>query len=114
MVLVASPVGQDEDARAGVDCLGAGSADLLDRAGQCLAPAVYAVAPVDELALEPGQVAVSVDVPDLGKLVVGDNRMRDDNLPARRRPWCEQVLLRADGAGERGHHFFADRVQGWV
>jgi hypothetical protein len=111
MVLVAAAVGQDKDARPGVDGVGAGPAHLLDRAGQCLCPAKHAVTPVDERALESGQVAVGVDVPDLGKLVVGDHRMRDDDLAARGRAGREQVLLGADSAGERGHHLLADRIQ---
>ena len=43
-----------------------------------------------------GQVAVAVDVDDLGELVVVDHRERQHDLAARRRARLEQVALRAD------------------
>ena len=69
----------------------------LERRGQRLAAAVHAVAAVDQLALEAGHVAVGVDVPDLGQLVVVDapgaaaTICRQDAGAGR-----EQVLLGAD------------------
>ena len=59
----------------------------------------------------PGQVAVVVDVQDLGQLVVVDDRERQEHLPAGRRHGLQQVLLRAEGAAEAGHQLLADGVQ---
>ena len=47
---------------------------------------------------EAGQVAVVVDVQDLGQLVVVDDRERQVHLPAGRRGGLQQVLLRPEGA----------------
>ena len=58
-----------------------------------------------------GQVAVVVDVQDLGELVVVDDRERQEHLPAGRRGRVEEVLLRAEGAPEAGHQLLADGVQ---
>ena len=48
---------------------------------------------------EAGQVAVVVDVQDLGQLVVVDDRERQEHLPAGRRGGLQQVLLRARRCG---------------
>ena len=60
---------------------------------------------------EAGQVAVVVDVQDLGQLVVVDDRERQVHLPAGRRGGLQQVLLRAEGATQAGDQLLADGVQ---
>ncbi len=111
MVRVAVAVGQDQDPGAVRDGVGALAAHPLECAGQCFAAAVDPIPAVDEAALESRHVAVGVDVPDLGQLVVVDHRPRDDDLPAGCGAGGQQVQLRADRPGQRGHHLLADRVQ---
>ncbi len=111
MVGVTVPVGQDEDARTGVDRGRALAAHPLDRGGERLAAAVDAEPSVDQLAGEAGHVAVGVDVPDLREFVVVQHRARDDDLPAGRRAGVEQVPFRADRAGQGGDHLLTDGVQ---
>ncbi len=74
-------------------------------------PPADAVEPADRGGLEAGQVAVLVDVDDLGQLVVVDDRERQHELAARRRPRLEQVVLGADGGAERRDQLLADGVE---
>ena len=76
---------------------GAAALDLVEAAG--------------DVGDEAGHVAVTVDVADLGQVVVGDDRERQHDLATRRGRRLEQVGLRADGAAERGDQLFADRVE---
>ena len=71
----------------------------------------HAVQPVDGEGLEAGHVVVVVDVEELGQLVVGDDRVGQHHLSARRRPGAQQVALGADRAAHRGHELLADGVE---
>ena len=111
VLVVTVAVGQDQDAGARGDGLRTVALDPLQRAGQGRSAAVDAVTAVDQRAFEAGLVAVGVDVPDAGQVVVVDHRTRQRDLPARRRARVEQVALGADRAGQRRHQLLADRVQ---
>ncbi len=86
-------------------------ADLVDALRQRLAAALDVVEAAGDVGDEAGHVAVTVDVADLGQVVVGDHREGQHDLAARRGGRLEQVGLRPDGAAERGDELLADRVQ---
>ena len=66
------PVGEHDDAGAVGDRLGHLRADLVEPVGQRPAAALDGVEATGDVGGVAGQVAVAVDVPDLGQLVVGD------------------------------------------
>ena len=111
MVGVAVPVGQDQDASAVLDRGRTLLAHPLQRRGESRSLAVNAVSAVDQSTFEAGQIAVGVDMPDLGQVVVVDNRLRQHDLTTGRGRGLEQVLLRPDRPRQRGDQFFPDRVQ---
>src|SRR6185437_16899761 len=111
IVFIASAIGQEQDSGAGADRLGCFSAHSIERTGQRFSAAVHRVTPVDDRAAEARQVTVGVDVPDLRQLVVVYYWMRNDYVSTRRRSRPEEILLRPDGAGERGHHFLANGIE---
>ena len=82
------------------------------RVGQRRAAALDVVQAADDVGGEAGQVAVAVDVEDLGQLVVVDHRERQHDLAAGRRAsaraGCASGPMRA---GQRGDELLADRVQ---
>ena len=78
---------------------------------QCRSPARDRVEPADPGRGEARQVAVPVDVLDLGELVVVDDREAEHHLTAVRGRRGEQVLVRADRDAEAGDELLADRVQ---
>src|ERR671913_244263 len=82
-----------------------------DGIGEREAAAVDVVVPGDPDGGVSRQVAVVVDVQDLGQLVVVDDRERHGHLAAGRRGGPQQVLLRTEGAPEAGHQLLADGVQ---
>jgi hypothetical protein len=110
-LLVAVPVGQHDDPGARGDGLGDLRPELLDRLGERGAATVDVEVPGDPDGGVTGEVAVVVDVQDLGQLVVVDDRERQEELPAGRRHGLQQVLLRPEGAPETGHQLLADGVQ---
>jgi hypothetical protein len=111
MCSVESRSGQHDEAGAGGDGGRDLAADAVERVAQRLSPAVHRVEAVHRDRREARQVAVLVDVHDLGEVVVVDDRERQHDLPAGRGGRLEQVLLRADAAGQRGDQLLADRVQ---
>jgi hypothetical protein len=92
-VLVAVPVGQHDDPGAGGDRLADLGAQLLDGLRQRRPAAVDVEVAGDPDGGVAGQVAVVVDVQDLGQLVVVDDRVGQEQLPAGRRGGLQQVLL---------------------
>jgi hypothetical protein len=60
---------------------------------------------------EPGQVALVVDVHDLGQVVVVDHRIGKHDLAAGGRDRVQQVLLGPGDRAQRGDELFPDRVQ---
>ncbi len=110
----AVPVGQHDHARAVGDGVGHLGADLVEPAGHGRAAALDLVEAAADVGDEARHVAVAVDVPDLGEVVVVEDRERQHDLPARGRVRVEQVGLRADGAGQRRDQLLADRVEGRV
>ena len=104
-------VGQHDERRADRDRRRHLGADLLQPRRHRDTAAAYRVEPADPRGLEAGQVAVVVDVQDLGQLVVVDHRERQHDLAARGRRADEQVLLRPDQRAERGDELLADRVE---
>ena len=105
------PVGEHDDARPVGDRGADLGADLVDPRGHRRSPALDVVETARDVGDEAGHVAVTVDVTDLGQVVVGDDRERQDHLPARGRRRLQEVGLGTDGAVERGHELLADRVQ---
>jgi hypothetical protein len=108
---VGVPVGQHNDARAlgdrGVGLVG----DLGQPGGQGRAAAGDLVQAGEGDRLEAGQVAVLVDVHQLGQLVVVYHRERDGDGATGGRLGVQQVALGAEVAGQRGDQLLADGVQ---
>ena len=86
-------------------------AHVLERSAQPVAALGDAEQAVDGEGLEARHVVVVVDVEELGQLVVGDDRVGEHHLPARRRAGAQQVALGADGAAHRGDQLLADGVE---
>ena len=84
------------------------------RAGAGLGGAVTGNSPSTAKVCQPGLGAVLVDVQELGQLLVGEDRPGHDDLVAAVGLGCEQVALRADGAGQRGHQLLPDGIEGRV
>ena len=105
------PVREHDDARAIGDRGADLGADLVDPRGHRRSPALDVVETARDVGDEAGHVAVTVDVTDLGQVVVGDDREGQHHLPARGRRRLEEVGLGTDGAVERGDELLADRVQ---
>ena len=82
--------------------------------GAALAALGHRVEAVDGEGLEAGEVAVVVDVEELGQLVVREDRRRHDDLPARCRRRVEQVALGAERRRQARHQLLADGVEGRV
>ncbi len=104
-------VGEHDDPGAVRDRLADLGADLVDPGGHRAATALDVVEAAGDVALEARHVSVAVDVPDLGEVVVGEDRERQHDLAAGRRGRVQQVRLGADRAGQRGHQLLADRVE---
>ena len=104
-------VGQDDEAGAGLDRGRDLGADRREPGAQALAAAARVVAAVHHVGGEPGQVALVVDVHDLGQVVVADHRVGQHDLAAGGRHRLEQVLLRPGDRAERGDQLFPDRVE---
>ena len=107
----AHAIGQDDDAGAVGDRGGNLGADLGQPRLQALTAAARIVPPVHQVRGKPGQVAVVVDVHDLGQVRVAEHRARQHDLAAGGRHRLQQVLLRAGDRGQRGDQFLPDRVQ---
>jgi hypothetical protein len=86
-------VGQHDEPGAGGDRGRHLAADPVQRVAQRLSPAVDRVEAVHRHGGEAGQVAVVVDVQDLGQLVVVDDRVGQEHLPAGGGGGLQQVLL---------------------
>ena len=108
---VGMPVGQDDEAGAGLDGGVGLGADLLDALGEGLAAAGDAVEPGEGDGLHAGHVAVGVDVDELGEFVVVDDREGQGDGPAGGRGGLQEVALRAERRVQRGDQLFADGVQ---
>ena len=105
-------VGQHDVLHAAVDRAGNLLADFREAAPQCCFAALRTVESAD---LHGDLVAVGVlDVGDLGELVVVDHRERQGDLRLADLSDVEKVAVGTDGALQRGHELFADRVQGRV
>ena len=85
--------------------------DLFDPLGHRRPAAGDPVQTVNPPGLEARQVAVVVDVVDLGQLVVVDHRERQHHLTTLRRGGLQQVALRADVGAQGGDDLLPDRVQ---
>ncbi|EWC63630.1 hypothetical protein UO65_1037 [Actinokineospora spheciospongiae] len=109
--VVGVAVGQHQRARARRDRLRRLAAHPLDGRGERRAAAGDLVESAEDGAGEAGQIAVVVDVDELGQLVVVDDRVRELDVAAGRRAGVEQVLLRAHDPLHRGDDLLADRVQ---
>ena len=60
---------------------------------------------------EPVELPMVLNVPELGELVVVDDRIPDVDLPARFGLWEKQVALRSDRRFHRRHQLFTDGVE---
>ncbi len=105
------PVGEHDDPGAVGDRLGHLDADLVETVRQRLAAALDGVQAARDVRGVARQVAVAVDVADLGQLVVGDHRERQHQLTTGRRRRVEQVGLGPDRGRQRGDELLADRVE---
>ena len=85
--------------------------DLVQAPAQGRSPARDRVAAVHDVGGEAGQVAVVVDVDDLGEVAVADHRVRQHDLAAGGRARVEQVVLGTGGGRQRGDQFLPDGVQ---
>ena len=104
-------VGEHDEPGAPADRLGHLDEDLLEPRMHRLRAAVDLVETADDVRRIPRQVAVGVDVDDLGQLVVVDDRERQDQLARVRRGDRQGVALGADGHAERGDELLADGVE---
>ncbi len=108
---VGVPVGQDDGPGAAGDRLAHLCADLVEAPLELLGPVEEAVEPPDNVRVELRHGPVPVDPDQLGQLVAVQDRVVDDDLPARVRAGRQQVGLGPHGGRERRHEFLADRVQ---
>ncbi len=104
-------VGQHDEVGATGDGGGDLGEDLLEPGRERLAAPGHAVQAPDRRRPVPGQVAVRVDVDDLGELVVVEHGEGQDELATVGRGRGQRVVLRADGRRERGDELLPDRVQ---
>ena len=86
-------------------------ADLVDAPGHGLAVTVDLVEAATDVGDEAGHVAVAVDVPDLGQVVVVEHGERQHDLATGGRGGVEQVRLRPDGSRQRRDQLLADGVE---
>ncbi len=102
-------VGQHEDVVVLQHRLGRRPAHLLDREFDTLDAAAGIPADVDRLAAECA-VERRLDRADLGKVLVGEDRLADFEPLVRARVAAQQVGARADHRQQAHHQFLADRV----
>ena len=110
---VASRVAVREHDEAGAlgDRLGDLGEDLLEAGLHGLRAPGDVVEPAHHVGGVAGQVAVGVDVDDLGEVVVVDDRERQDDLAGVGRRCRQGVALGTDRRAERGDELLADRVE---
>ena len=109
--VIGVPVGDDERAGALRDRVAGAVAQVLQRLGKSLAAAFDVVERPQHRRLEPGLLAVVVDVDDLVQLVVVEHRPAEHDLAARRGGRFEKVVLGSHHPRHRGDDGFADGVQ---
>ncbi len=104
-------VREHDEARALGDGLGDLGEDLLEAGLHRRGPAGDVVEPAHHVGGVAGQVAVGVDVDDLGEGVVVDDREGQHDLASVGRVGVECVSLGADRRAERGDELLADGVE---
>ena len=107
-VAIGAAVGQNQDRVAGIDGVARPAREIVDSAPL---EARAVLARVEQHRQRGRPEPGLVDVAQLRQLVVVDDRVLDLDLPARLRPRIEQIALRPDRRGHRGHELFADRVE---
>ncbi|EAP99266.1 hypothetical protein JNB_03820 [Janibacter sp. HTCC2649] len=111
VVAVGVTVGEHDETCTTSDGLADLGKDLVEAAAQGRLALVDLVGAADDVGGVAGQVAVGVDVDDLGELVVVDHRERQDDLAGVHRGGLEHVALGSDDRAERGDELLADRVE---
>ena len=103
-------VGENQQSVAGLDGEGSAPAEL----GECPLQALGALFHGEKHGQRGGQEIALADAAHLFQVAVGENGMRQLHGVAVLRRLVQDVALRADVAGERHHHLFADGVDGRV
>ena len=85
--------------------------DVLQRSPQPVASLGDREQAVDGEGPEARHVVVVVDVEELGELGVGEDRVGEHHLPARRRAGAQEVSLGPHGAAHRGDQLLPDGVE---
>lgn len=109
--LVRLTVGQDDEARTAGDGLRHLVADVVEGLAQTRSALGHRVQTADDDAAEVREFTVVVDVNELRQVVVVQDRLRQEDLPAGLRGGVQQVVLGADGAAEAGDDLLADGVE---
>ena len=104
-------VGEHDEAGSASDRLGHLGEDLLEPVAHRARPARDVVETANDVGGVARQVAVGVDVHDLGELVVVDDGEVEDELAGVRGRRRQGVALGAEVGAERGDELLADRVE---
>ena len=107
-------VGKHDEAHPGGDGQGHLGEDLVKTGLHGDGPAGHVIEALDQVRGKTGQIAVRVDVNDLGQLVIVEHRERQDELASVSRSDGERVALRTDQRAEGCDQLLADGVKGWV